>query len=111
MARWKAGRREAFRHACKHAKLGSLRSYVLRHAYANRREMAGIARRTGQEFLGHTAMKMILRYAYLFPTHKRRALEALVRLEPFFVEKSPSNSHHAPLATFPQKRQKLSRVR
>ena len=41
--------------------------------------MVGIDLKTVQELLGHKTFGMTLRYAHLFPNHKRRAVDILCR--------------------------------
>jgi len=49
----------------------------MRHNFAGRPIMAGVDLNTAREPLGHSDLKMTLRYAHLAPEAKQRAVEEL----------------------------------
>ena len=69
--------RKAFESVKKEAKLKNFRWHDLRHHFASRMVMAGIPLNTVRELLGHSDIKMTLRYAHLAPGHMREAVEAI----------------------------------
>ncbi len=48
--------------------------YSLRHSFASWLAIAGVPLRTIQELLGHTDLRMTLKYAHLSPAHLTEAL-------------------------------------
>jgi hypothetical protein len=70
--------------------------------------MAGVDIRTVQELMGYKTIAMTLRYSYLSPDHKRKAMEAL---ESRFPEKSPANFHNTPISAQIAPLQKLLKIR
>jgi integrase len=63
--------------ACKRAGLRSIGWHVLRHTFASHLAMLGVPIRTIQELLGHSDIRMTMRYAHLSPVAKVEAVEKL----------------------------------
>jgi integrase len=63
--------------ACKRAGLRRIGWHVLRHTFASHLAMIGVPLKTIQELLGHSDIRMTMRYAHLSPVAKVEAVEKL----------------------------------
>lgn len=69
--------RSAWLLAVKKAGLWKLRFHDLRHQFASELVMKGFDLVTVKDLLGHSSLRMVMRYAHLTADHKRMAVEAL----------------------------------
>ena len=71
--------KKAFKTACSRAGIEDLRFHDLRHTFATRLIESGVDIVTVSELLGHSTIKMTMRYSHPTPVHKRNAVEILVK--------------------------------
>ena len=65
--------------ALRDAKIADFRFHDLRHTFASRLAMEGVDLLTLKELGGWKSLQMVQRYAHLSPSHRRSAIERLVR--------------------------------
>lgn len=75
----KAEVKTAWRKILADAGISDFRWHDMRHHFASKLVMAGVDMITVRDFLGHSDIKMTLRYAHLAPEHKMAAVQKLLR--------------------------------
>ena len=68
---------DAFKKACRAAKIDDFRFHDLRHTFASHLVMAGVDLVTVKELLGHKTINMTNRYTHLAQEHKAQAVAKL----------------------------------
>ena len=66
-----------FRNTLGMAGIEDFRFHDLRHTFASPLVMSGVDIRTIQKLLGHASLTMTMRYSYLAPVHRTRAVKIL----------------------------------
>ena len=86
--------RRAFHRLCRAAGVPKIRFHDLRHTFASHMVMRGQPLNTVRDLLGHSDMKMTLRYAHLAPSTRQAAVDCLD--EPFGHESGHAQGFQAP---------------
>lgn len=73
--------KKSFKSACREAGIENLRFHDLRHTFATRLVESGVDIVTVAELLGHSSLRMTMRYSHPSPDHKRKAVENLVKTD------------------------------
>jgi integrase len=86
--------RPPLRRTCKRAGLREVGWHVLRHTFASHLVMRGATLKQVQELLGHTDIKVTLRYAHLSPNVKRDAVVLLDAPPPHSTRTAHGEERH-----------------
>jgi integrase len=74
------GVKRSFENACRRAGIEGFRFHDLRHTFASHLVMNNVSLKAVQELLGHSDLKMTMRYAHLSQAHLKEAVGALNKL-------------------------------
>ena len=69
--------RTGFEAACRRAKITDFKMHDTRHCYASKLARRGASLQQIKELLGHSSLKMVLRYAHLLPSNLDQAVNLL----------------------------------
>lgn len=90
--------RTAFLNACKRAGIENFRFHDLRHTFASQLVMAGADLPSVQKLLGHSDIKMTMRYAHLAPGHLQDTVNKLNGFGQFLDTKSSKDATAPPVS-------------
>jgi len=77
---------------CNKAGLRTIGWHKLRHTFASQLVAAGVSLKATQELLGHSDVRMTLRYAHLAPSALRSAVEVLENPQPISIGQQVVNA-------------------